>query len=259
MKKHFLLFSLLLLSATVCAQRGTMHIDTTGNWHYDSISKTSFDMSACLGNFEMADTIPELRFDTIDQKEFVAWALKYKTKTDTSGSRIRRTDKDITIITGKGREHWFAADAGNEMLTYTNYLGFLEPLNLHIIQSIDTHNEIGDLVAIDDLTGKRYYIASPFDYPFERLLISPGNKWLLTFSNNEYENNQSSFSLLKINPGKNGYRLKTYNRQQICPFNIEDAVWMNDHVILMKVKETPVGENDRSAETIYYLKVAFKI
>lgn len=234
-----------------------MNIDTAGTWHFDSISKTYLDMSAWLGYMEMTDTIAGLRFDTISEADFGKFDKRYKSRIDTSDRRITRTEESFTIKTGGG-EKWFSADSKHHSSFYVNYFGYFEQLDLYVIQTIDLHNEIGDLRVVDGKTGKQYYILSPFDYPFETLLLSPGTKYLLTFANNYYERNESALSLLKINKKEQHYTLRTYNVSAMGHYQIEKAVWINDSSFALKVKENIlVGNTAGEAQNVHFLKASF--
>lgn len=249
--KLFLFFLLFLFSIGVSGQ---ISIDTTSNMMYDSTTNSSTDWSAYIGAFENV-TPTEFAFDTISEKEFLKYRMKYRSKIKTDSTKLAWTDTSFTIAT----ENW--KTVFNTKITddfpYNYYFGFLEPLNLFLVSNIDGKNELGILLLIDKITGKNYFLSSGFDYPNEALCISKENNYLLTYANNWAETNQCSLAIYKIEKNNIHFKLKFFNGSTLDSFTINELAWIDDTHFALSVKvKTDLNDYEKESGTNYFLKTS---
>jgi hypothetical protein len=240
-----------------------MSIDTSSEMQYDKISKTSYDLSQHLSKFLIKeDSASVFQFDTISKIVFSKYLRAYNPKINTDTSNIIRTDTTFSVTTANSCIN-FPADQRNELKHFTGYVGFLEPLNLFVLQDIDGHNEVGTLLLLDGITGKRFYFESPFDEPYETVKISPKDQYLLAYANTWYEHDHSFISILKIKKDGTHYKLKDFAGSYMNNTLIEEAVWIDETNFALSVVEKIIsmdevsGERIQTGEKHYFLKASF--
>lgn len=234
---------------------GQISIDTASYMLYDSTTNTSTEWSQYLG---AGDSIPAtlIEFDSITKDDFVNYKKKYHSKIEMDSSKIIWTDTSFIIKS----ENW--STTFNTKVTddfpWNYYKGFLEPLNFFLVLNIDGRNELGILLLIDKVTGKQYYLSSGYDYPCESVFISPKNNYLFSYANNGAENNQCSFSILKIDKTKKHFKIKGFNGSEINTWTINDIVWINENSFALSVKEKiDLTDNENGSGIDHYLKGSF--
>ena len=233
-------------------------IDTTSQPIFDSAGSFTVDVSRYLGNELGNDSIKNLAYDTISKEEFEKYKKTYSDKIDRDSLRVGHGDTTFTI-TGEKKKSVFLTNI-TEMHTSDSYVGYLKPLNLYLVESIDGHNETGSLILIDAKSTKAYYWESLFDEPLDYVSISPGNQYLLAYANSDYEHANSYISVLKINSKKKDvYSLETVLALNLDPLTIKDLVWENDKSIVLSVVESILSEEGlETSQKTYYLKITFK-
>jgi len=210
---------------------------------------------------DSTDTLT-LRFDTITQKSFEQYKKNYRLKFKVDTTNITQNDSCLTIQTQDSifAFHFLKYDFGNGSTdgTYYYYMGLLAPVGLYVVMMIDTHNEIGDVLLVDDKTSKRYQLASEFDDPCEVLLVSPKNKYMISFANNYYEDNQCFFTIIGVSKNKGAFSYKAVKVYDSNEWRIKDVVWINENSFAMEIITTTRDENSNNPiETVSYLKVSF--
>ncbi len=86
------------------------------------------------------------------------------------------------------------------------YLGFIAPLNVFVVNTVDMRHEIAYTELIDYRTGKSFDVPSCADEGPQDILLSPQQKTLLTYSSTDFEAGECCIHLLKINKSATGQR-----------------------------------------------------
>ena len=209
-----------------------------------------------LGDPNANDTTGKFTYDTITKKDFIAFKKKYNPQIDTSSTRIIRTDTSFLIKTPQFKKY-FRADQRDLYGGFNEYLGFIKPLNLFAIQF--SGSGVSGLRFIDSKTGKLYGVESPFDNGCVNPLLSPKNRYFLSYANNVFEDNESFIVILKVTVDKETYTLENFISLTIGKWYIKDIVWINENSFALSV-ETETKSDDNSEPTVkkYYLKATIK-
>ncbi len=240
MKKSPAFILLFCFCGTIlCGQTksGNLFIDTTGNIEYNGkIENIGFSDENGLS---AADSM--IRIDTISGAAFEKFKKKYSPKIDRDSTRAAWTDTSFTVKF-KNISTAFPANRICECTSFS-YIGFLKPLNLFLINSVDMKNELAYMLMIDSNTGKSYESFTPYDEGTAAVCISSGNTYLLTYANTTYEHNQCVLDLLRINPQNGYYRLQDVMQININNLNINDLVWINENSFALSVREEVLSED----------------
>jgi hypothetical protein len=252
--KWSIVLPLVVLLQNASAQ---LHIDTTRTWSVDSATMTKFETTQNLGfigeqnkteiwinrdeelggsNFSENG----LTVDTLSQAEYDGFLKAYDRKMVMDSSLVQWTDTSFSI-----NGNFFKADIAN-FDRFEYYLGFLSPLNLHIIWEIDGTNELGTLILADRFSNKLFYYNSPFDEPMMGVAISPSNKYVLSSSNTYYDHDHCFVSILKVNTNGQVFKLTNYLEFYIDKDNVAEMFWIDDSSIVVCLKE--VDYNSENAD-----------
>lgn len=242
---------LLLISST---SYGQISIDTTSRYIFDPETNTKTDWSMYLGAM---DSIPPsaLEFDTISRSEFEGYKKMYRSKINIDTSKVLWTDTSFVISEKNWSRNYNIAVTEEE--PFNNYMGYLEPLSLYLVTSIDGRNETAMFSLVDQKTGKEFYLNSGFDYPCVIALISPKNNFLLSWSNNEYEYNESMLVVLKVEKQRKKFQLKGFVDFSTNQWRVQDVVWINENSIALHVDQTEVEDGVKTGKhTEYFFKTS---
>jgi hypothetical protein len=196
-----------------------------------------------------------LEFDTISQGEFEGYKKLYHSKINTDTSKVLWTDTSF-LISGKNWNRDYNIVA-TEAEPFNNYMGYIEPLGLYMVTNIDGRNETAMFYLVDQKTGKEFFLSSGFDYPCVTALLSPKNNFLLSWSNNEYEYNESMLVVLKVVKHRKKFQLRGFVDFSTNQWRVQDVVWVNENSIALHVDQTEVEDGVKTGKhTEYFLKTS---
>lgn len=171
---------------------------------------------------------------SISRKEFLSYKVNYIHKMGPVTSKVERTDTSFTIQTDSFRIPFKSNKSSYSHFDY--YLGYVEPLHLHAISSIDGHNEIGWLLLVDGNTGKTYEFQSPFDGPMDTPFVSPKRSYLLAYSNNLYKDD-CFISILEIETKNSTYIFKDFYGLRMANAAIGELAWIDETSFAMCISD----------------------
>ncbi|WP_316802772.1 hypothetical protein [Pedobacter nototheniae] len=221
----------------------------------------TLNLSLNLGFSMLTDTSLKVKFKPISEKDFLVARRKYNNQIDTSSSKITRTSLTFTIKTADSL-YTFKCDT-SDYSYFSYYNGFIKPLNLFLVYNSDSQNEMGDLIAIDQVSNKVYTISSPFDGGMTKVLTSPGKNYFMAFVNNIYKNKISFFSVIKIDKQGKNAMYKDFIGYNSKEWQIEEAVWLSENSFALKVYDkkyidwTNYKDGKEILVHIRYLKASF--
>jgi hypothetical protein len=204
-------------------------------------------------------------FDTITQKDFEQYKKNYHSKLKQDSTRITVIDTCLIIKT-QDSSYTFCSPKnkivnGYEQFTdasYYYYNGYISSLGLYSITVIDLHNEIGQTFLIDSKTNKKYALFAPFDDECEPPLVSPKNKYMLSISNNVYEDNQGFITLIGIEKNKGVFSYKGLIAYTSNEWKIRELVWINEKTFALHIViSTRNEQTNEITQTENYLKGSF--
>lgn len=211
-----------------------------------------------IGYYEKYKTLPQLTFDLIDEKEFLA--CEYKTSLQ---SYKPKENDDFFYIQTALKKHTFEKykNYGGEK-SWSGYqlLGYYPSLSLYAITQNSTAESFGfgQLVLLDSLTDYQYNIISFGDGSVELPLPSVQNKYLVYYYNSVYEHKNGCIGVLKVNDQSNPKNYLTeYASYESSEFAIEKIVWQSDTSFLVKGFEE-IYENDAWVKKFTYYKTELK-
>lgn len=219
MQKSFFLFLLLSLSFTGFGQV-KLSIDTINQSRYFGTE---------------SDSTIAFKLDTITEQQFNQ--VKYRSPLDTNAKLVVKKDTLLIVPI----EHGAKAFASNGLIWYT-YRGYLEALNLYVIDFVSGPGGYHDLQLIDKKTGAAFVLSSLFDNGMNPPLLSPKQNFLLSMTNNVFNFNESMVSVVKINRQGNGYTLTNFYQRVSNEGHIAEIKWADDHSFVYKIVFT--GESD---------------
>lgn len=196
------------------------------------------------------------RFDTITQAEFEKYKRNYQWNITTAENGIIHTDTSFSIHTSDSTFS-FPSDTNNYS-QFAYYNGFITPLRLHVVTYIDGHNGVGNLFLVDEKENKVYAVESEFDDPCESPLISPKRNYMVSISNNTFDDNNSFISIIKINKHRKTYTYEGLGNISSLAWKIKELAWMDERSFALRVVTLTRNEaTGDAAETEIYLKVSF--
>jgi hypothetical protein len=258
-KNLFVFLNVLFIAFCSRAETGGLFIDTTSalgygyktiNIGYSESNQPTTDESSSV----FPDTL--IRIDTITENQFRQFAQNYSSQINTDTSFIASTDSSFTLR-GKDFSRTFDAYRICECIAST-YLGLLSPLNLFIIKTTDMQNETSSSFLIDRKTGKTYVVPGCSDPGMVAVLISPKQKYLLTYDNSYYEYDNCCIYILDVKAGskKNNYVLESYMNINLDRLNITQLVWLTDASFALSVTDQiDPANHEESGKEKYFLRV----
>jgi hypothetical protein len=192
------------------------------------------------------DSLNTLSFQSISKGDFEGYKKKYKPQIGVNEKGVIRADTSFRLKT-LSRQKNFRNNPKNTIVLNT-YIGYIEWLNLFVVDYVNGYNAVQELYLIDRISGKNYSFSSPFDNGMTAPLLSPNGKYLLSYSNNVFEDNQCFISILKINKQKNAYTLDSYLGLQVNKWKVFDITWINDDTIALSAgeKNTKAGTGGKT-------------
>lgn len=231
--KYFLVLILVFQEYISFSQREEMLILDTSlmDLEFNSIGRDNLDFKTFTIRSESQEIVnPEEKLilicDTISSTEFEKMRSVFKSKMIRDTSLVRWTDTSFIISTGNTEISFRANRKDDSIFEY--YLGYLSPLQLFAVSSIDSRQEIGYLKLVDKVSGTYFYMESPSDYPMDSLEISSKNKFLSAYVNDLY-NDRVFVSLFKISQNEGKYSFMDAGGIYFLQSRMLDLVWLNEN------------------------------
>lgn len=198
----------------------------------------------------------KIDFDSITKLEFQTYKKIYGQKIDTISKLISRIENSFAIL---------ASDTIFEFPTRTErtfwYKGFYPNLNSHLIGVSGAG--ICEMFFIDETSAKGLLIPEFYDSGCNQPMLSNDKKLLMTYgtctegkSCYEWYNQKSTILMIDVSDLKSITESKTYRYIHIDDFAIDEILWTEDNVIILKVFDEIAFDEDRQdyQKNIRYLK-----
>ena len=192
------------------------------------------------------DSSVTFKMDTISEQQFNQ--IKYKSPLDTNSKRVVKKDTLFIVPLDQGAK----AFASNGLIWHA-YRGYIEALDLYVIDFVSGPGGYHNLDLIDKKTGVAFTFSSLFDNGMNSPLLSPKQGFLLSISNNVFDHNESNVAVVKINRKGNAYTLTNFYQRVSHEGHIEEIKWIDETSFSYKIVFT--GESDYQTS---FCKVSWK-
>ena len=202
--------------------------------------------------------LPEtvLEIDTISPEQFEQFVNRYSSLTDTSTDLLLRNDSSFTL---KNRNFSLTLPAYRICeCQASQYLGFIKPLNLYVIETVDMANELAYMTLVDYRTGHGLGVPSNTDAGPSAFLISPKMRRVLSYESDYYHPWRSNVYVMDIERKylSMRYRFHPFLKISLAGINISKLIWVKEHTVALAIMREPDYENgEQEPGAVVYLKI----
>lgn len=229
-----ILYLLLLISCSCYAQNSNMATIGYAN-QFDLLPKLNFEKSTQA----KYDSIPATNMLT--QPKLFGDASHFSIQTKKGMLNLKKYNEKVNSTEGfKGYQ----------------YAGYYPTLQMHALFSHHTAEHIGfsDLILVDDLSAKKYAIASVGDDAVQLPIPSPKQQYLVYFYNWMYQKNSSFIGVLKIGSRNQPQTLLVEKASyETKKWAVEGIKWVNDRAFIVKAFTTEKNGTVQVKRYDYYL------
>lgn len=189
-----------------------------------------------IGYADQFDKLPKLNLVKSIQTKYESIPLKSML----SQPKLFGDGNHLSIHTKKGMlnlKKYKEKTNSTEGFKGYQYAGYYPSLQMHALFSHHTAEHIGfsDLILVDDLSAKKYAIASVGDDAVQLPIPSPNGKYLVYFYNWLYQRNSSFIGVLKI--GNRNHPQTLFSEKasfETKKWAVEGIKWLNDNAFIIK-------------------------
>ena len=251
----YLTIPLLLVTMYSCNDKHTTKIESK---IIESQDSKKVGDSIEIGYYDSFEKLPKFNLEAASEDDF----KKLKSATTFIKDKIEN-DKQNFYLQIAGKKVKFKNYETNSENDFdgSEYLGYNSTFDLFAVQNNTVSDNLGfaDIDLINKTTGFKYKIISLSDWCGSVPLASPNNQFLVYFQDPEYESQNLSIVVLKVNDKNNP---KTFLKEYAScftenGFSIEEIRWRDDHNFVIKAYKSE--NNDNGKEVKYYSYFSAKI
>lgn len=203
----------------------------------------------------------ELVFIEISKSEFILYKKKFRSKLTVDSSKINFQDTAFTLQTSKWN-HTFNKpnynrnnERGN---SWFEYKGYINDLKVYVLENWWHAGgyTLGESFLVDSVTNIKYTLNSLLDGSNEPPIVSPNNKYLISFANDGTEpKGFCRLDIVKIIKSKDSFRYHEYMGFESDKWSIEELIWVDDNTFLLKTNSLTYNDkNGNWVDNFNYLK-----
>jgi hypothetical protein len=223
-----LLLSLMLTNAAIAQTDGGQPFESETNVSNEFPTVTITFKELNTDSEGQSDEKPLVKLTEVSAAEYQAMASKYKPKVKRKHKEVVFADSTFTIK-NKVMSKTFDYNRSGETIT-CNYVGFMPKLNLHIVESIDMHNETSSVTLIDRTSGISFDAAQCSDYPAQ-VLPSPKSAQMAMYSSSFYDGDAGCIFIVKASREKLKESYSLINRLELDVKSamVHSFAWINEN------------------------------
>lgn len=206
-----------------------------------------------IGYADQFDKLPKLNFVKSTEAKYDS----IPTKNMLSQPKLFGDGTNFSIKTKKGmlnlKKYKVNSPAGFKGYQYA---GYYPSLQMHALFSHHTAEHIGfsDLILLDDLSAKKFAIASVGDDAVQLPIPSPKQQYLVYFYNWVYQKNSSFIGVLKIGSRNHPQTLLAEKASyETKKWAVEGIKWLDDNAFIVKAFTEEKNGQAKVKKYTYYL------
>ena len=175
-------------------------------------------------------------FYEIDSLQYFEFRKEYSNNLEVDSTKKTIPDSSFTLII---KNNYLRFDCQKDYNGCYYYKGFILSLNSFVI----THCGMltCETFLINQTSGERCALFSPFDNECETPLLSKDLNKMLVFASNVFEI-ESYISVYQKTKGLSGFNIKSFKGLRIDKWRINEAIWINDTTFAL-ITSDKYGDN----------------
>ncbi len=240
--------------------------DTTKKDKIEHLYKDNIDLAdtvdatICINCSTLIKT--KLEFFEISKTQFIKYKKNYHNKLTVDSSRIELKDTLFFIKTAKSKLPFnieYNQSYGNRRgFSWFGYKGYVDELKVYVLENWWETGEftLGESFLIDSSSNIKYTLNSLLDGPNNPPVISPNDKFLISFSNDGTSpEGFCRFNVIKITKTNNSLKYEGYINHEADGWYISEIVWINDSSFALKTNSMTYDNSSGSwVDNFAYLK-----
>lgn len=244
-------------SQEILAQNPKVKRDTLTKVWIDSVDKI-----ITLGYQDKYDKLPKLKFVKISANDFLKFKSRFQNNLNRDPYKLDIENTTFTIQTAKSKLKYnrqFNDSNYIHRVGYlrTNYIGYNDVLKLYVLENWVNTGEftLGDSFFIDSISNIKYELVSHSDSPFEPIVISPNNHFIITYVSDIIDDDRSFIGVIKVNENNTSNKYEEYTSVELKGMLIDDLVWINDNSFAIKINQRTYNDaNSNWIDNFTYAK-----
>lgn len=194
----------------------------------------------------------DVEFSEIDSLQYMEYKKKYTNMLVVDSTKKTIPDSSFALIINDKNQHF---DCQKDYSPCYYYKGFLPPINSFVITHCTT--QICETFLIDQTSGERQTLFSPFDNECEIPILSKDLNKMVVYASNVFDT-ESFISLYQRTDNTVNFNFESYRSMTTKKWKIYEAIWINNTSFALITFDAYGGQNGNKALNKRYIKGEIK-